>query len=235
MDELRSSLSPSWDRYGPGRGRCGLVIDADRTLAAEDSGRLVGGVFGLNEEIRQIFETLGYVSGAFERVAGTWGRIPCGAYLGAAEAASRKVHVRDAWVDILMAARDRRPVVVVSAGIPHVWRRALDHCGFQDIPVVGGCHPRVDNFLVFPRTKATLVDLLRGAGWRVLAAGDSPIDLPMLQRADIPLFVPDAKGSPALRSLLGSVPAVRHLLVDERRFDQLATMTPCQVVEMLAD
>lgn len=232
-EEIQSVLGPYLRKFGCADGRLALVIDADRTLAPEDTGRLVGAAFGINEEIRCIFETLGYCEQAFIDVSKVWGKLPSGAYLLAISKAAEGLHLRGVWSEILLRAGARTPTIVVSSGIPQAWRAALDLHSFAEVPVLGGCHPQVDQFLVFPRTKRELVIMLQAAGWRVLAAGDSPIDLDMLEQADLPVFVPDARGSPRLRALLPSIPGIRHLLVDEQHFPGLPTLAPSELIAML--
>ena len=132
------------------------------------------------------------------------------------------------------ASRDRVPVIVITAGIPQVWRLVLERNGHAMVPVIGGCHQGLDEYVVCPETKAELVTLLQQVGWMVAAAGDGPIDFPMLELADIAIFVPDHKGSPALRAELHRVPHVRHLIVDDRRFDGLDTCTADDLVGLVA-
>jgi len=183
--------------------------------------------------IRRLFETNGYSEGAFSSVAEVWAGVPSERYLSEVRRVALEVTVYPAWQEILRAAEVRSRVVIVSSGIPQAWRIVLDRMGWPDIPIVGGCHASLDDFLVCPETKEGVVALLQGAGWTVIAAGDSPIDLPMLERADIPLFVADSKGSPALREKLRQIPRVRHLIVDERRFDGLPTCTAEDVAQMM--
>src|SRR5688500_15659013 len=58
-----------------------IVIDADRTLAPQDTGRLVGRAAGVDEAIRRVFETHGYVEEAFSRVAELWATLSRERYL----------------------------------------------------------------------------------------------------------------------------------------------------------
>ena len=84
-EQLRAALSPYLASFGDEDHGLGLVVDADRTLAPEDTGRLVGATFGLNERIRHIFEILGYNEEAFARVSELWGEVDALAYLRAVE------------------------------------------------------------------------------------------------------------------------------------------------------
>jgi phosphoserine phosphatase len=217
---------------GPRRGRACLVIDADRTLGPHDTGRLVGRSLGVDDAIRAVFEAHGYVEEAFSLVAEIWSGLEPEPYLAEVRKTVEVITIHAAWRTILDAARGRAPVVVVTAGIPQIWRLVLDRLGHTEVRVIGRCHGHLDVNVVCPETKAGLVGVLQDAGWTVIAAGDSPIDLPMLRRADVPLFVPDHKGSPALRAQLHLVPRTRHLLVDDRRFDGLMTCGAEDVIGM---
>jgi phosphoserine phosphatase len=212
-----------------------LVVDADRTLAPEDTGRLTGRALGVDDRIRSIFADLGYGPEAFEAVAGVWSEIPVRRYLDAVAAVTARVELRPAWRTILSETRGRVPVVVVTAGIPQAWRRVLTREGFGDVPVVGGCHDALDDHLVCPSSKAAIVQQLQEGGRSVVAAGDSRIDLPMLARAEIPVFVPDHKGSPGLRAELHRVPRVRQLVVDAQRFPELPACTADDLARLLLE
>lgn len=231
------ALSEELESYMPLRdghplGTC-LVVDADRTLCIEDTGLLVGRALGIEDLIRRTFEQLGYKDEAFTAVSGLWSAIPKEAYVSELERVADAIRLRACWQEILNILADQVPVMVVTAGIPQVWRRTLSNAGHDRIPVFGGCHQELDRYAISARSKGDIVGALRDLGWIVVAAGDSLVDLPMLAAADMALFVPDAKGSPALRYELAKVPSVRHLLVDDRRFDGLPTCTAAEAAEMI--
>lgn len=219
-------------REGHPLGVC-LVIDADRTLSSEDTGRLVGHSLGINESIRQIFERLGYLDEAFTAVSTLWSAVCRDVYVSELECVADSVQLRACWQLILGVITERVPVVVVTAGIPQVWRKVLSNAGYSRIPVIGGCHKALDSYAISARSKGDIVFALRKMGWVVIAAGDSCVDLPMLMAADTALFVPDIKGSLALRSKLAAVTSVRHLLVDDQRFDELHTCSAAEAAEMI--
>lgn len=213
-------------------GTC-LLVDADRTLCPEDTGRLVGQAFGVNNRIRDIFETLDYHDDAFAAVSSIWSSIPSEAYLREIAIVANNLQIRNSWHEILQKVKDYAPVIVITAGIPQVWRIALSKAGYTKIPVIGGCHRDLDEYVVSAKAKGEIVGVLRQLGWTVIAAGDSCTDLPMLTAANTALFVPDYKGSPSLRSKLNDVPAVRHLIVDAQRFDNIPTCSPIEAAEMV--
>lgn len=229
LEELKKNIPM---RESHPLGIC-LVLDADRTLSLEDTGRLVGNSLGINDSIRQIFEQRGYLDEAFTEVSAIWSAVCRDVYVSELERVADGVQLRACWQVILGVIAERVPVIVVTAGIPQIWRKVLLNAGYSHIPVIGGCHMTLDNYAISARSKGDIVFALREMGWVVIAAGDSCVDLPMLMAADTALFVPDTKGSPALRSELVAVTSVRHLLVDEQRFDELCTCSAAEAAEMI--
>jgi phosphoserine phosphatase len=227
--QLWAALRTSPHDWSQGDGQRCLVVDADRTLSRSDTGRLVGRAMGVDGNIRKIFEDHGYEEAAFSRVAVEWATLDVAAYTRTVHDVAEAVVPHASWLETFSAIAGMCPVVVVTAGIPLAWRLVLARFGHGHIPVVGGCHPALDSYVVCPETKADLVRILKMAGWTVAAAGDSLIDLPMLKACDLPLFVADHKGSPGLAARLHEVPGVRHFAVDGSRRPDVAT---CDAMEL---
>lgn len=232
-DALRAELARHVPLRSENSKMVCVIIDADRTLAPEDTGRLVGRALGIDDAIRGIFAEFGYVDEAFTAVSGVWSSVGKAVYERELESVAASIRIRSSWTQILNAVAGHVPVMAVTAGIPQVWRRALSNVGHAHLPVLGGCHCEFDDYAVSAQTKAEIVKELRACGWTVVAAGDSRVDLPMLTAANVALFVPDHKGSPALRTELVGMSSVRHLVVDEQRFDGLQTCTAANVAKMI--
>lgn len=207
-----------------------LVLDADRTLAEIDTGRAVGKRFELNERVREMFAAQGYEPAAFEEHARVWSGVPGGDYERAIQDVAAEIRLHDLWLEVL--PKSRGPALVVTAGIPQVWRTVLGRLALNQ-PVFGGLHASFDSYFVTPACKAWVVQSLQARGYSVLAAGDSEIDIPMLQAADLPLWVPDAKGSPRLRARLGEIPGIRQVGVDDRRFAGLEAVHARDILMLL--
>jgi hypothetical protein len=229
LSELTRCISPLTDYP---IGTC-LLVDADRTLCTEDTGRLVGQKFSINHRIRHIFECLDYHDEAFTAVSSVWSSIPIDAYFRELTYVASNIKIRKSWHEILQIITGLVPVIVVTAGIPQVWKIALSDAGYAQIPIIGGCHRELDEYAMSARAKGDIVSALRQLGWVVIAAGDSRVDLPMLAAANTALFVPDSKGSPDLRSKLNAVPTIRHLIVDEQRFNDIPACSPVEAAEMV--
>lgn len=210
-----------------------LLVDADRTLSVDDTGRLVGQRFLVNEKIKQIFQEFDYCDNAFLAVSKIWSSIPRDLYLDEVLRVAKNVKLRDSWNEIFQEIYSVVPILVVTAGIPDVWKYVLEDAGYANIPIIGGCHGGLDKYIVSARVKGDVVDVLKKLGWSVFAAGDSCVDLPMLAAADVALLVPDVKGSPELRFKISTLLNIRHLAVDEQRFDDIRVCSPSEFVEMM--
>ena len=105
-------------------------------LAPVDTGRQIGEVFALNEAIRATFEALGYATAAFVRVSEIWSEVPADRYAAQIEQVAAEVAIYAGWQALFAACVPRIPVLVVSAGIPRVWRQILDRHGFPEVPVI---------------------------------------------------------------------------------------------------
>jgi phosphoserine phosphatase len=221
------------DLQAPAPGSTCLIIDADRTLAPQDTGRIVGRALGIDGRIRAVFETLGYTTEAFRRVSEIWSEVPLDLYERHLDECEPQVALHALWLDVWAAVKGRVAVIAITAGIPQVWRRALKRHGLDGVPVVGGVHSGLDEYFVCPAGKAALVESIRRMQVRVIAVGDSLIDLPMLKSADRAVFVPDRKGSPGLFAQLHTVPGVRHAAVDDRTFEGLRRCAADEIAGML--
>lgn len=226
-----ADLAPDLD-VKPGTG-WGLVLDADRTLAPVDTGRSIGRELAIEGRIRDMFAMRGYTRCAFEEHARIWSEVEPTALADVAERVGNGIELYDYWLGVL-ANFKVGPVLVVTAGLPQVWRVALRKHGLGGVPVVGGVHASLDSYFVTPTCKAWVVQQMQAAGYLIAAAGDSEVDLPMLKVADLALWVPDSNGSPRLLAGLGDVAGVHHAQVDARTFPPLPTIQADRLCSLLA-
>jgi uracil phosphoribosyltransferase len=100
---------------------------------------------------------------------------------------SSMIHMHRDIVDLLHLVRDTTHVraIVVTCGIRSVWEKVLKREGLSDsVEVIGGGRLS-DGLVVTPSVKAELVAHLRAVqGMYVVAFGDSPLDLAILQATD---------------------------------------------------
>jgi hypothetical protein len=102
------------------------------------------------------------------------------------------VEIDDRFVTLLRQAASKPHVaaVVVTCGLGRLWEMIVAKAGLSEtVKVIGGGRIS-DGFVVTADVKAALVDHLHDvSNVRVSAFGDSPLDLPMLTKADDAVIV----------------------------------------------
>ncbi|KAL8688689.1 MAG: hypothetical protein Q9218_005461 [Villophora microphyllina] len=166
-----------------------LVMDADRTLAAEDTGELFWKSKGKAETLREMFgSSLQYSYIAFRQATLLYEHAATDQEFGAlCQEVAKKVAMYPAMLDLLKRAANETHVgvVIFTCGLRGVWEEVLKREGFRDtVKVVGG--GRIANGLVItPSVKGALITHLRDIhSLYVWAFGDSPMDLEMLGNAN---------------------------------------------------
>lgn len=164
-------------------GRPVFLVDGDRTLCPEDTSRIFLRRAGLDPlPIKQRFQQEGYCYSAFRHHAEVHLSLAPDVFERLATEVGLESQIYPGSAEFLRRARARALVLLVSAGIPRIWRTILSREGLVDIPVVGGIDP--DSPYVFGRAeKGLLCRLFLKAGCRVIAIGDSDVDAEMMQLA----------------------------------------------------
>lgn len=216
--------------------RACLVVDADRTLGSADTGRMVGQNLGIADRITHEFRTLGYTDDAFVAVSRIWSEVPVTKYNTVVDETAGQISLYPEWVEVFDAIRLRVPTLIVSAGIPQAWRRALESTGNGRIAIVGGCHAAVDEFVLSASAKGRIVSRLREEGLKVIAAGDSLVDFPMLRAASHPIVVCDMKGSKSLiDAMAGERIMLRQFVTDSRPSGRVEPCTTDELVRLVME
>ncbi|KAK3905400.1 uracil phosphoribosyltransferase-domain-containing protein [Staphylotrichum tortipilum] len=191
-----------------------LVLDADRTLAAEDAGTLFCDMVTKSapqhaenpkddRSLKTLFASpLGYTYKAFRQAM-----LLCEEQSGHAEfdttcqEVASLVALYPEMLSLLKQAgqpehRDHVVAVVVTCGLRRVWELVLAKAGLSDtVKVVGGGRV-LDKFVMTPEVKGALAAHLRDShGLYVWAFGDSPLDLAMMHEAHQAVVVAGEAGS----------------------------------------
>ena len=178
-----------------------LVIDADRTLAAEDTGALfwkkVSNLRPLEYEaftLNTIFGSpLGYSYTAFRQAVLLYEETADDQEFDAlCQDVALAVTMHPELVSLLQLVAEQKHVgaVVVTCGLRRVWDKVLEREGLSEkVKVIGGGRI-ADGFVVSTAVKGALVARLREVHHMyVWAFGDSPLDLDMLRKADRAVIV----------------------------------------------
>ncbi|KAI0163865.1 uracil phosphoribosyltransferase-domain-containing protein [Xylariaceae sp. FL1272] len=181
-----------------------LVLDADKTLAAEDTGELFWASVTPGQSnashLRTLFSSpLGYSYTAFRQAMLMYETIADEEVFDAVCAnVALGVTMHSEFLSLLrlVAQQDHVGAVVVTCGLRRVWDKILERHGLSGtVQVIGGGRI-ADGFVVTAAVKASIVSRLRDVHrLYVIAFGDSPLDLPMLRAADQAIVVVGEEGT----------------------------------------
>ena len=182
-----------------------LVMDADKTLAAEDTGALFWKMLtsslscsrSLNyttTTLKALFSSrLGYSYTAFRQAVLLYEEAANDQeFETVCKGVASAVTIHPEFVSLLQFVIKQKHVgaVVVTSGLRRVWDKVLKREGLSDkVKVVGGGRIE-DGFVVSAAVKGALVARLREVHhMSVWAFGDSPLDLDMLRKANRAIVV----------------------------------------------
>ncbi|KAK2592479.1 hypothetical protein QQS21_009824 [Conoideocrella luteorostrata] len=178
-----------------------LVVDADRTLSANDTGATFWDTMiqsqtwaGTKSPLPSVFDSrLGYSEAAFLQATLLYEQAATEEeFERICDIVATKTTMHAGFVSLFqsMASQGHVGGLVVTCGIRRVWEKILEREGLsQKIKVIGGARIS-DGIVVTPQTKAEIVSKLqREKHLYVYAIGDSPLDVPMLEAADEALAV----------------------------------------------
>ncbi len=178
-----------------------LVLDADKTLAVEDTGSLfweeVSNIRQSEDKdypLETVFKSqLNYSHNAFRQAALLYEEVANKQDFDAiCQAVASKISIHVDFLSLLrmVADVDHVGAVVVTCGLGRIWEKVLEKEGLsKKISVIGGGRI-ADGLVVTAAVKASLVVHLKDTlGMYVCAFGDSPLDLDMLGEADQAIVV----------------------------------------------
>lgn len=184
-----------------GRLETVLVMDADRTLAAEDTGALFWKRVSSSRQLRSedcplktLFSSqLGHSYTAFRQATLLYEEtVDDEEFDALCEDVASAVTMYPEFVSLLQLVTEQEHVgaVIISCGLRRVWEKVLERKGLsKTVKVIGGGRI-ADGFIVTAAVKAALVARLRDTyQLYVWAFGDSPLDLEMLRKADQSIVV----------------------------------------------
>lgn len=177
-----------------------LVIDGDKTLVAEDTGKLFMAKMtssrqspGQECSLTIIFKSsMKYSHTAFHQAALLYEEaanevdfdVTC-------QEVARTSKVQSAFLPLLQTVKDNDHigVIVLTCGLQPIFEKIVEDIGLcGKVKVIGG--GRIgDGLVVTAAVKAALVTRLKKDGIHVVALGDSPLDLEMLSKADRAIVV----------------------------------------------
>jgi phosphoserine phosphatase/uracil phosphoribosyltransferase/adenylate kinase len=186
--------------HGHGNVQTALVLDGDKTLAAQDTGVLfwqklaeTQPYFG-PQPLKDLFGSpLGYSDTAFHQATLLYEEATDNEqFESVCDAVAKQTVLHPELTYLLQRAKEQShiTVLVITCGLRRVWEKVLDRYGLLPTAKVIGGGRIADGFVVTAAVKAAVVSRLRrNANIYVWAFGDSPLDLPMLMEADQAIVV----------------------------------------------
>ncbi|KAH6621797.1 uracil phosphoribosyltransferase-domain-containing protein [Boeremia exigua] len=166
-----------------------LVLDADKTLAAQDAGALfwkfMKGRKGMSEDaVERILKQQGYSYESFRQVALLYEEVSDDfGYMCNQVATSIALHPEMAALLARVALEPHTGAVIVTCGLRQVWETVFRISGLTHVKVIGG-GPLANGYVVTDTIKGHIVDTLKAKNLRVVAFGDGVVDVEMLKKAD---------------------------------------------------
>ncbi|KAI4645197.1 hypothetical protein J4E93_005997 [Alternaria ventricosa] len=165
-----------------------LLLDADKTLAPHDTGlmfwkdtTLSGG--SAKCPLTEVFKK-GYSYAAFRQTMLLYEE-KADDFDATCASVAAKVQMYPDMIEMLKRAGTTPHVnaLIVTCGIRRVWELVLERNNLTHIKVIGGGQIS-DGYVVTGELKGAVVDHLHKKKLRVLAFGDSPLDMTMFHKAD---------------------------------------------------
>ncbi|MCJ1239942.1 hypothetical protein MMC14_007941 [Varicellaria rhodocarpa] len=186
---------------GQGQLKTVLVLDADKTLAAEDTGTLFWKKFLSSRKLedkdcplKSIFSSpLGYSYTAFRQATLLYEEVADDQKFDAlCQDVASAVSMYPELISLLQLVVEKENVgaVIITCGLSRVWSKVLEKEGLsKTVKVIGGGRI-ADGFVVTAAVKAALTARLQESHkMYVWVFGDSPLDLEMLHKADQAIVV----------------------------------------------
>ncbi|KAJ6115266.1 hypothetical protein N7486_001044 [Penicillium sp. IBT 16267x] len=174
-----------------------LVLDADKTLAPQDSGALFWKLLPPSPEGDDVFplktlfrSPLQYSYTAFRQATLLYEEARNDEeYEACCQQVASMVEIYPEFVNLLYSLKVHMRAVVLTCGLRRVWELVLGRAGLSAVQVIGGGRLS-DKIVMTPALKASLVKQLRFFhNAYVWAFGDSPVDLDMLKAANKAIVV----------------------------------------------
>jgi hypothetical protein len=188
-----------------------ILIDADRTLTRHDS---AAELFSLVESLSWDqfcagFRHFGYNFEAFREAVIATSEISAESYRKSCAEAANSISLYSDAIDLLKGLLSGLGYpMIVTCGSSTIWRQLLDQHDCHEIPIFGGSHFAVDDFLIGKEEKGLLAHFFKERGHPLISIGDSEVDELMLQHSDIVIMAHNHKHN---RDLLPGLIAIRDV------------------------
>jgi len=183
-----------------------ILLDADRTLCDQDTGRTVFDYLNLDwSTIKKGFKQHGYVYTGFKTMCDVLSTSPKQDYLNSCNKTAANMELYPGAVEFLSNISKQVNTIILTAGCGPIWEEILDLNGVENVTVISGGHSSCDDFLIGREEKGFIASYFKTlTSHSVIAIGDSDVDTLMLLRSDIRGLVVNHKNNGDIINNLGT-------------------------------
>lgn len=182
-----------------------IVSDGDETISLYDTSKiffLENNEMELWELIRNTFSEKGRNYEGYSNVAEIYSKIPYNIYKKYCENVIEQIQIRDYWNKVV---NTNYQIIIVTAGLKLLWELIVNYHGWKNVCVIGGNNYNENEFIMTPELKGKLINALKKRKNKILAFGDSKVDIEMLKKSDMGVAVINERNSPNLLEELANI------------------------------
>lgn len=167
-----------------------VLFDADYTLFPYDSGKIFckSAKFDFIQ-IKEIFQSRGYSFPAFYKSATLHAQMDADTFNKASEETAKQIIIEKDFIDFIDEIKKNVEIVVITAGYKKIWEQVLHNHKLDGVHLIAGNNLRTDEYIIDNTVKGLIVEKIKENDRRVIAYGDSLVDYPMLNAADISYII----------------------------------------------
>lgn len=163
-----------------------LLLDADRTLCREDTGKIVFDRLDLQwHEVKEGFKKNAYTFKGFKIMSDILSSANKNSYMECCFQVASELDLYPGVIEFLLSAKRFLNVIVVTAGCGPIWNMIVSENNINSVYVIAGGHSKCDDFLIGRNEKGYIVDYFQCITDNpVISIGDSDVDTLMLNGSD---------------------------------------------------
>lgn len=208
-----------------------ILTDADETISKQDTSRIFCECNNLDEiwqQTRLCFKNVGRNYDGFAQVAKIYSDIPPLQYQSFCMRAAEKTEIREYFQCVL---EQDLPIIIVTSGLRTLWEYIAQLKKWHNVIVIGGNSLNETPFIVTPKAKDILSNLLKQKKKKILAFGDSRLDAQMLLNADMGCIVTNERYSPGLVDMVKTCNTIVQLESEYSPTPELPILSIKQVLD----
>lgn len=167
-----------------------VLLDADYTLFPYDSGKIFCKAAKFDFlQIKGIFQSLGYSFPAFFKTAALHAEMDSDTFTKASEETAEQIIIERDFIDLINEMKKNAEVIIITSGYKKIWEQVLHNHKLDRIHLIAGNNLRTDEYIIDDTVKGLIAEKIKENDKRVIAYGDSLVDYPMLNAADISYII----------------------------------------------